>query len=46
LSPPEGVFKKLLSISPIFFKILKSDLNLLFLIKRHLEEIREGINKK
>ena len=33
LSPPKGVFKKLLSISPFFSKLLKSDLNLLFLIK-------------
>ena len=38
--------KKLLSISPFFSKILKSDLNLMFLIKHHLEKIREGINKK
>ena len=46
MSPPEGVFKKLLSISPFFSKFLKSDLNLLFLIKHHLEEIGEGIIKK
>ena len=38
--------KKLLSISPFFSNFLKSDLNLLFLIKHHLEETREGINKK
>jgi hypothetical protein len=42
LIPPEGVFKKLLSISPFFSKFLKGDLNLLFLIKHHLEEKREG----
>ena len=29
-----------------FSKFLKSDLNLLFLIKHHLEEIRKGIIKK
>ena len=44
--PPEGVFKKVLSISPFFSKLLKNDLNLLFLLKHHLEEIREDINKK
>ena len=38
--------KKLLSISPFFSIFLKSDLNLLFLIKHHLEEIGEGIIKK
>ena len=32
--------KKLLSISPFFSKILKSDFNLLFLIKHRLEEIK------
>ena len=44
---PEGrVGEKLLSISPFFFsKFLKTDINLLFLIKHHLEEIREGIIK-
>ena len=46
LSSPEGVFKKLLSISPFFSKFLKRDSNLLFLIKHHKEEIREGIIKK
>ena len=42
----EGVFKKLLSISPFFVKFSKSDLNLLFLIQHHLEEIREAIVTK
>ena len=40
-----GVFEKLLSISTFFFKKLNTDLNLLFLIKHHLEKIREGIIK-
>ena len=44
--PSEGVFKKLLSISPFFSIFLKSDSNLLFLIKYHLEEIGKVIIKK
>jgi hypothetical protein len=46
LSPHEGVFQKLLSISPFFSYFLKSDLNLIFFVKHHLEEIEKGIIKK
>ena len=45
MSPEVGVFKKLLSISHFFSKVLKGHLNLLFLIKHHLEEVRKGIIK-
>ena len=43
--PPKGVFKMLLYISPVFSKLLKSDLNLLFLIKHHSEEKGENFIK-
>ena len=36
----------MLSISPLFSKFENSDLNLLFLIKHHLEEPRKGVVKK
>ena len=41
LGRPVCIFKKLLSILP-FFSFKKRDLNLVFLIKHHIEEIREG----
>ena len=46
LSSSEGVFKKLISISPFSLKKLKRDLNLLLMIKHHLEEIKKSIIKK
>ena len=45
MSPQVVVFKKLLSISPFFSKFKKGGLNLLFSLKHHLEEFREGIKK-